>query len=48
MSGKLYPAWREPYMMGREYQVFESISGLPGMAVIGFVFVKPKVNDTVA
>ena len=42
MSGEPYPGWREPYMMGTQYQVFESISSLPGMAVVGFVFVKPN------
>ena len=42
MSAEPYPGWREPYMMGTQYQVFESISNLPGMAVVGFLFVKPN------
>jgi SAM-dependent methyltransferase len=42
MSGKTYPGWQEPYMMGSNYKVFESISRLPGMAVVGFLFVKPN------
>ena len=44
MSGELYPGWREPYMMGAQYKVYESISKLPGMGVVGFLFVKPNVT----
>jgi len=44
MSGKPYPTWREPYMMGRKYQVSESIATLPGMGVVGLVFVKPAAG----
>jgi SAM-dependent methyltransferase len=46
MSGELYPAWREPYMMGQQFQVYESITSLPGMGVIGFLFVKPNSPKT--
>lgn len=36
-----YPAWREPYMMGKEYGYFETIDDLPGIGVIGMEFLKP-------
>lgn len=48
MSGKTYPGWREPYMMGREYREFGSISALPGMGVVGFVFVKPAAGEAIS
>lgn len=35
-----YPFWREPIMMGKEYQYFNSIAELPGLGVIAMVFVK--------
>lgn len=35
-----YPAWREPYMVGREYARFPSLLELPGVGVIGLEFVK--------
>jgi len=35
-----YPAWREPYMMGKEYGYFESLDDLPGIGVVGMEFVK--------
>jgi SAM-dependent methyltransferase len=40
-SNPNYPAWREPYMMGKEYGYFEEINDLPGVGVIGMEFVKP-------
>lgn len=36
-----YPAWREPYMMGKDYCYFEAIDDLPGVGVIGMEFLKP-------
>lgn len=36
-----YPAWREPYMMGKEYSYFEAVNDLPGVGVIGMEFLKP-------
>ena len=36
----LYPYWREPFMMGREYRYWGSISELPGIGVIALEFVK--------
>jgi hypothetical protein len=39
-SGRRYPFWREPYMMGREYCYFDRIDDLPGMGVVGLEFVK--------
>ena len=35
-----YPLWREPYMMGREYRYFDTVSELPGVGVIAMEFVK--------
>jgi SAM-dependent methyltransferase len=40
MSDPNYPAWREPYMMGKEYRYFKSVNDLPGIGVIGMEFVK--------
>ncbi|MFI4955113.1 MAG: class I SAM-dependent methyltransferase [Gammaproteobacteria bacterium] len=37
-----YPYWREPYMMGMEYELTNQISELPGMGVIAMEFVKPN------
>ncbi len=39
-SGILYPFWKESYMMGKEYQLFKSISQLPGEGVILLEFRK--------
>ncbi|MDP3047044.1 MAG: hypothetical protein Q8O07_06145, partial [Chloroflexota bacterium] len=36
-----YPFWREPVMMGQEYQYYPTIGDLPGEGVIGLEFVKP-------
>jgi len=35
-----YPHWREPYMVGENYSVFDSVRELPGWGVIAFEFVK--------
>jgi SAM-dependent methyltransferase len=36
-----YPHWREPYMMGQEFRLFDAIADLPGEGVIAMEFVKP-------
>lgn len=36
-----YAFWREPYMMAREYILFDSVGDLPGEGVIAMEFVKP-------
>jgi len=36
-----YPFWREPYMMGREYNYFQRIADLPGEGVVALECVKP-------
>jgi SAM-dependent methyltransferase len=38
MRGLPYPFWREPYMMGRHFQVYPSIAGLPGEGVVAMEF----------
>lgn len=40
MADPLYPYWREPYMMGRDFRYFESLGDLPGDGVIGLEFEK--------
>ena len=40
LSGSGYPYWREPYMMGEEYNCFGSIRELPGWGVTAMEFVK--------
>lgn len=40
-----YPYWLEPVMMGREYRYYDSIGALPGMGVIGMMFVKPGETE---
>lgn len=40
-----YPYWLEPVMMGREYRYYDSIGALPGIGVIGMMFVKPGGGD---
>ena len=40
-SDPFYPRWKDPYRMGREFTVFESITELPGEGVIAIEFVKP-------
>lgn len=39
-SGCCYPAWREPYMMGKEWRYFDTVDALPGVGVIAMEFVK--------
>lgn len=39
-SGRAYPFWKEPYMMGRNYRDYNSINELPGLGVIAMEFVK--------
>lgn len=36
----LYPYWREPFMMGLEYEFRNKISELPGMGVVAMEFIK--------
>ncbi len=36
-----YPFWREPYMMGQEYDYFATTADLPGEGVIAMEFRKP-------
>jgi SAM-dependent methyltransferase len=44
----LYPYWREPFMMGREYEYRNRISELPGIGVIALEFVKKaEVNHLI-
>lgn len=38
--GGTYPFWREPYMMGKEYDYFTSIDDLPGEGVVAMKFLK--------
>lgn len=40
LSDPNYPSWREPYMMGKEYEYFDSLDHLPGIGVIAMEFVK--------
>jgi SAM-dependent methyltransferase len=40
MADPLYPYWREPYMMGRDFRYFECLGDLPGDGVIGLEFEK--------
>jgi SAM-dependent methyltransferase len=37
-----YPFWREPYMMGQEYDYFNALADLPGEGVIALEFRKPQ------
>jgi SAM-dependent methyltransferase len=41
LLGRLYPIWRESYMMATEYRYFKTIDELPGEGVIMLEFVKP-------
>lgn len=41
-SNALYPYWREPLMMGLQYEYKEQLKDLPGMGVIALEFVKPN------
>jgi len=40
MADPLYPYWREPYMMGRDFCYFDRLGDLPGDGVIGLEFEK--------
>jgi SAM-dependent methyltransferase len=40
ISGREYPFWKEPYLMGRNYMLYNSINDLPGLGVIAMEFVK--------
>jgi SAM-dependent methyltransferase len=40
-SNPYYPYWREPLMMGTQYEFRRRLSELPGMGVIAMEFVKP-------
>jgi SAM-dependent methyltransferase len=39
-SGKLYPNWKEPYYMGKNYKYFDRIDLCPGEGVVGLEFIK--------
>lgn len=41
-SNPFYPYWREPLMMGMQYEFKERLADLPGMGVIAMEFVKPN------
>jgi len=41
-SDPFYPYWREPLMMGLQYEIKEKLSDLPGIGVIAMEFVKPN------
>jgi SAM-dependent methyltransferase len=43
MRSPYYPVWREPWMMAREWKLFERIDQLPGVGVVGLLFIKPQV-----
>jgi len=38
---EIYPIWKEPYAVAREFQYYESLADLPGDGVIAMEFVKP-------
>jgi len=40
MRNPFYPAWREPWMMAREWKRFDQIRDLPGVGVVGMMFHK--------
>ena len=40
-SDPFYPNWREPYMMGLQYEFKKQFSDLTGMGVVAMEFVKP-------
>ena len=40
-SNPFYPYWREPFMMGMEYEHKKQFKELPGMGVIAMEFIKP-------
>jgi SAM-dependent methyltransferase len=40
LLGSLYPNWREPYMMAKEYRYFQTVAELPGEGVVMLEFMK--------
>jgi len=38
--GPYYPFWKEPYLMGRDYRLYESVDKLPGEGAIAMEFLK--------
>jgi hypothetical protein len=44
MHNPYYPIWREPWMMAREWRLFERIDQMPGVGVVGLMFVKPRLT----
>ncbi len=40
-TDQAYPFWREPYMMGREFDFYDSIADLPGQGVVALEFIRP-------
>lgn len=45
-SDPYYPYWREPLMMGIQYEFKDRLADLPGMGVIAMEFVKPYQKTT--
>lgn len=41
-TDQFYPYWREPLMMGMQYELKNQLSELPGMGVIALEFFKPN------
>lgn len=41
-SNPFYPYWREPLMMGLQYEFKAQLADLPGMGVIAMEFIKPN------
>jgi hypothetical protein len=41
MDDRWYPIWREPYFMARHWTFFPDINSLPGVGVVGLLFIKP-------
>jgi SAM-dependent methyltransferase len=39
-AGLRYPFWKEPYFMGRDYRIFQTVEDLPGEGVIAMEFRK--------
>jgi len=40
-SDPFYPTWREPFMVGQQFELKDRVSELPGMGVIAMEFLKP-------
>ena len=43
-TGRTYPFWWEPILMGRKFRSFSSLDALPGMGVIAMEFVKAPAH----